>query len=171
MERAAFLLREVFEYDYADTAVIVSKSEVNTRQIVSRAKAQLQASAKTPPPPSAQAERLVEQFLAAAGSGDVKELLAILAEDAVVYSDGGGRVRAAGRPIISADHVSRFFIGIWPRLPVDTECRAAQVNGRPGILMYSQEEIFGAMSFDFEEGRVTNVYVVLNPEKLRHLKR
>jgi RNA polymerase sigma-70 factor (ECF subfamily) len=170
VERATFLLREVFGYDYADTAAIVGKSEVNCRQIVRRARAQLEAKPRTPPPPpSEQAERLVEQFLAAAESGEVKELLALLAEDAVVYSDGGGKVRAAGRPIISADHVSRFFTGIWPKLPADTEWRNARINGRTGLLMHSQGEIYGACSFDFTEGLVRNVYLVLNPDKLRHL--
>lgn len=169
VERAAFLLREVFEYDYADTAAIVCKSEVNCRQIVSRARAQLQATAKAPPPPSEQAHRLVEQFLAAAGSGDVKELLSMLAEGATLYSDGGGRVRAAGRPIISSDHVSRFVAGVWPRLPEDTVWRLAAINGRQGVLMYSQGEIYGALSFDWSAGQIRNLYMILNPEKLKHL--
>lgn len=169
VERATFLLREVFQYDYADTATIVGKSEVNCRQIVRRAREQLHANPKTPPPPSAQAERLVEQFLAAAETGEVKELLALLAEDVTVYSDGGGRVKAAGRPIISADHVSRFLTGIWPRLPADTDWRPARINGRSGFLMRSQGEIYGVLSFDLTDRRVQNIYLILNPDKLRHL--
>lgn len=169
VERATFLLREVFNYDYADTAAIVGKSEVNCRQIVRRARAQLQASPKSTPPPSEQAHRLVEQFLAAAETGEVKQLLAMLAEDATVYSDGGGRVKAAGRPIVSADHVSRFFVGIFPRLPEDTDWRPTLINGRTGMLMYSKGEIFGACSFDFAGGLVRDVYMILNPEKLRHI--
>ncbi|MDB6153762.1 MAG: polymerase subunit sigma-70 [Chthoniobacteraceae bacterium] len=169
VERAAFLLREVFEYDYADAALIVNKSEVNCRQIVRRAREQLQANPRTPPPPSAQAERLVEQFLAAAETGEVKELLALLAEDATVYSDGGGRVKAAGRPIYSADHVSRFLTGIWPRLPSDTDWRPASINGRSGFLMHSKGVIYGALSFDLANQRVRNIYLILNPDKLRHL--
>ncbi|MES2573244.1 MAG: RNA polymerase sigma-70 factor [Verrucomicrobiota bacterium] len=169
VERAAFLLREVFEYDYADAALIVNKSEVNCRQIVRRAREQLQANPRTPPPPSAQAEQLVEQFLAAAETGEVKELLALLAEDATVYSDGGGRVKAAGRPIHSADHVSRFLTGIWPRFPSYTDWRPANINGRPGFLMYSLGVIYGALSFDLAEQRVRNLYFILNPDKLRHL--
>lgn len=170
VERATFLLREVFDYNYADTAAIVGKSEVNCRQIVRRARAQLEAQAKSPPPPNEQAERLVEQFLAATESGEMKQLLALLAEDAVIYSDGGGRVRAAGRPIISADHVSRFLIGIWPRLPADFEFRPATINGRTGILLHSQGELFGAFSFDIADALVQTIYIVLNPDKLRHMK-
>ena len=169
VERAVFLLREVFGYNYAETAAIVGKSEVNCRQIVRRARVQLQANQKPATPPNEQAHRLVEQFLAAAATGEVEQLLALLAEDATVYSDGGGKVRAAGRPIISADHVSRFFIGIWPRLPGDTDWRSAMVNGKPGYLMYSKDEIYGACSFDVGDGLVKNIYMVLNPEKLRHI--
>jgi len=169
VERATFLLREVFGYDYSDTAAMVGKSEANYRQIVRRARLQLEAQPKSPPPPNEQAHRLVEQFLAAAESGEVKQLLALLTKDAIVYSDGGGRVKAAGRPIISADHVSRFFVGVWPRLPADTEWRAASINDRTGMLMYSQGEIYGACSFDFADSQVRHVYLILNPDKLRHI--
>jgi len=168
VERAAFLLREVFDYDYAETAAIVGKSEVNCRQIVRRARGQLQANPRTPPP-SAQAERLAERFLAAAGTGEVKELLTLLAEDVTVYTDGGGRVRAAGQPILNADHVSRYFVGIWPRLPDVADWRPTAINGHSGYLIYSQGEIYGAISFDLVDGRVQNVYLILNPDKLRHL--
>lgn len=170
VERAIFLLREVFGYDYADTAAIVGKSEVNCRQIVSRAKNHLQAGSKTPPPPpNEHAQLLVEQFLTAAETGEVKQLLAMLVEDAVVYSDGGGKVKAAGRPIISADHVSRFFAGIWPRLPADTEWRPALINGRTGMLMKTKGEVYGACSFEIAGEKIRKIYMVLNPEKLRHL--
>ena len=169
VERATFLLREIFNYDYADTAAIVGKSEANCRQIVRRARAQLQASPKTSPPPSEQAHRLVEHFLAAAETGEVKQLLAMLVEDAVVYSDGGGKVKAAGRPIVSADHVSRFFAGIWPRLPADTEWRPAVINGRTGMIMQSKGEVYGACSFEIAGNLIRNIYMILNPEKLRHL--
>jgi RNA polymerase sigma-70 factor, ECF subfamily len=169
VERAVFLLREVFGYDYVDAAAIVGKSEANCRQIVRHARMQLEASPKTAARPSEQAQELVEQFLAAVETGEVKKLLAMLAEDAVMYSDGGGRARAAGRPIVGADHVSRFFVGIWPRLPEDIEWRLASINGRPGFVMYSREEVVKVCSFDFVDGRVRNVYFVVNPDKLRHL--
>ena len=168
-ERAIFLLREVFSYDYAAIATIVGKSEANCRQIVSRAKAHLRAEKKPPAPPSEQAQLLVAQFLSAANTGEVKQLLAMLAEDAVVYSDGGGKVKAAGRPIVSADHVSRFFVGIWPRLPADTEWSPALINGRTGLLMRTKGEVYGACSFEIEGEWIRNIYMVLNPEKLRHL--
>ena len=169
VERAVFLLREVFDYDYADTAAIVGKSEVNCRQIVRRAKAQLQARPQPSSAPTAQVHRLVEQFFNAAETGKVEELLAMLTEDVTVYSDGGGRVRAAGRPIVTANHVSRFLVGIWPKLPRDTEWRTASVNGCCGALLRSQGEIYGAFTFDVVGEQFRNVYLIVNPEKLRHL--
>lgn len=168
VERATFLLREVFDYDYADTAMIVGKTEVNCRQIVRRARAQLAATPKAPVPPSEQARLLVERFLEASQSGEVQRVLDLLVKDAVVYSDGGGRVKAAGRPIQSADHVSRFFTGIWPRLPAGTVWKMAVINGRAGVLLFSAGDVFGACSFDFDGDRISNVYMVLNPDKLRH---
>jgi RNA polymerase sigma-70 factor (ECF subfamily) len=169
VERATFLLREVFDFDYSDTAAIVGKTEVNCRQIVRRARAQLAVTPKNPVPPSEQARELVERFLEATQSGEVQRVLDLLVEDAVVYSDGGGRVKAAGRPIRSAGHVSRFLVGIWPRLPADTVWKPAAINGRSGVLLYSQGEVFGVCSFDFDGDRVSNMYIVLNPEKLRHI--
>lgn len=168
VERAVFLLREVFDYDYVDIAPIVGKSESNCRQIVRRAKAQLIATPPAPPP-NEQAHRIVEQFLEATASGEVSDLLALLAEDATLYSDGGGRVAAAGRPIHSADHISRFFVGIRDRRPAETMVRHVQINGRPGVLMSSGGQIYNAVSFDLDGERVRNIYIVRNPEKLRHL--
>ncbi len=169
VERAAFLLREVFDYDYADTATMVGKSEANCRQIVHRARTQLQAHPKSPGPASKFSDLLVDQFLASVQTGNVQELLGLLAEDATIYSDGGGRVRAAGRPISSADHVSRFLLGIRRNLPEDLDWRPATINGRPGLLMVSQGGIFGACSFDFAQDRMRSIYIISNPDKLRHL--
>lgn len=169
VERAAFLLREVFSYDYAETAEIVGKSEANCRQIVHRARTQLQARPSSPLPPTEQAHRLVEQFLAAARTGQVQNVLELLTEDAALLSDGGGQVRAAGRPILSADHVSRFIAGVWHRLPPETQIEFALINGRPGFFTRTGSAISRACSFEFEGTLIRRIYLVLNPEKLRHL--
>jgi RNA polymerase sigma-70 factor (ECF subfamily) len=168
-ERAVFLLREVFDYDYADIAAIVDKSEVNCRQIVRRAKTQLQAHAQPPSPPTAQARRLVEQFLAAAATGEVDNVLALLADETVLYSDGGGRVKAAGRPIAGADRVSRFLLGIWPRFAAGMDIRFVDINGNSGCVMSSQGQVHYAFSFEIAGDRLRNIYIMCNPEKLRHL--
>lgn len=131
VERAAFLLREVFDYDYADIATIVGKSEANCRQIVRRAKASLQMPDRPPQPPTELAQKAVEKFVAATTSGQVDELLALLAEDVTFYSDGGGKVRAAGQPIHSADHVCRLLVGIRRLLPPDFPILSVPALGEP----------------------------------------
>jgi RNA polymerase sigma-70 factor, ECF subfamily len=169
VERAVFLLRNVFDYDYSEIAEIVNKNETNCRQIASRAKARLEQSAGPQTPPSRRAERIVQQFLAARSGGSVSDLLALLTEDATLYADGGGRVPSAGRPIRTADNVSRFLIGIRDRLPKDAEVRLARVNGQVGALIIAEGRLTDVMSFDIEAGRVRAIYIVRNPEKLRHL--
>jgi RNA polymerase sigma-70 factor (ECF subfamily) len=168
-ERAVFLLREVFDYEYAEVAAIVGKTEANCRQIVRRAKAQLQATPRVPAPPTEQARKLVEEFLAAAASGKVDDVLALLAEETTVYSDGGGRVKAAGRPILGADHVSRFLLGIWPRFVDAMERRLVNINGCPGLVMQSEGKVHYAFSFELAGDRVRNIYIICNPDKLQHL--
>ncbi len=168
-ERAVFLLREVFDYEYADVAAIVGKSEANCRQIVRRAKVELQANARPAAPPTEQARQLVEAFVAASASGDVKNVLALLAEEPIVYSDGGGKVKAVGRPIRGQDFVSRFFVGIWPRFMPQMERRFVDVNGGHGIVMSSQGQVHYAFSFEIADGRVRAIYIISNPDKLRHL--
>ncbi|MDI1314175.1 RNA polymerase sigma-70 factor, partial [Prosthecobacter sp.] len=171
VERAVFLLHEVFDYSYAETATIVGKTEVNCRQIIRRSKASLLTSPTPPQPPNEQARRVVEQFAHATSTGQIDQLLDLLMEDVTVYSDGGGKVKAAGLPIRNADRVSRFLIGIRRLLPADMACRFATVNGKPGMLMISGGQIYGAYSFDLIGERVRNVYGIWNPEKLRHLAR
>src|SRR5262249_45145245 len=147
----------------------VGKTEANCRQIVRRAKQQLLATPPSAPAPSAQARRVVEQFVNATVTGEVNDLLALLTDDATLYSDGGGQVVAVGRPIEGADHISRFFVGIRRFRHTDTELRFVGINGRPGVLMISDGRIFNAISFELAGDRVRNIYIIRNPEKLRHL--
>lgn len=168
VERAVFLLREVFDYDYDDIAGIVGKTESNCRQIVRRAKASL-PNRETPTAPSEQARRVVQQFLAATATGEVGDLIALLTDDATLYTDGGGRVASAGRPIHTADHIGRFFVGIRRHSEGGIEHQFMHVNGRPGALVRVQGRLDRAISFDFEGDRISAIYIVRNPEKLRHL--
>jgi len=168
-ERAVFLLREVFGYEYADVAAIVGKGEANCRQIVRRAKAELQAHTQPSEPPTEQARQLVEAFIAASASGDVKSVLALLAEEPTIYSDGGGKVKAVGHPIQGSDFVSRFLVGVWPRFLVQMDRQMVDINGSPGLIMRSHGRIHYAFSFEIADGRVRNIYIISNPDKLRHL--
>lgn len=170
VERAVFLLREVFDYDYADIAAIVDKSEANCRQIIRRAKSQLLMNSRPASPPSGQAQRVVEQFVAATTSGQVDDLLALLMEDVTIYNDGGGKVKAAGLPIHTADRVSRFLVGVQRKLPTDLQVRFTTINGLPGLLMFSQGQVYSAITFELIGDRIHNIYGIWNPDKLQHLK-
>ncbi len=170
VERAVFLLREVFDYDYPDISRIVGKSEANCRQIVRRAKASLPKTAEpAATPPDARASEVVQRFLAAARSGNVQELLAVLTEDATLYTDGGGRIAATGRPIVSADHVSRFFAGIRRKAKAPAEVRLARINGQDGALILQNGRLDRTMVFELRGDRVAAIYMVRNPDKLQHL--
>lgn len=165
-ERAVFLLREVFGYDYDEIAEIVGKSEANCRQLMSRAKRQLAQREPAPSKPVQGAEELVRRFLAACTSGQVGELLAVLAEDAVLYSDGGGRVRAAIRPILGATRISRFYAGLHERAFAGANVELATVNGEIGGVMRGRDGRVSVMAFAVEQNRIRAIYVIMNPEKL-----
>ena len=96
-------------------------------------------------------------------------MLALLAEESAVYSDGGGQVKAAGRVIIGADHVSRFLLGIWPRFTSAMERRLVDINGSPGLVMSLDGKVHYAFAFELANDRVKSMYIVCNPDKLRHL--
>ncbi|HTJ00472.1 MAG TPA: RNA polymerase sigma-70 factor [Dongiaceae bacterium] len=169
VERAVFLLREVFDYEYADIAAVVDKSEANCRQIIRRAKAELLIQPHPTGLPDARARRVVEEFMSATATGNMDNLLAVLTEDATLYSDGGGKVQAARHPIQTALRVSRFFKGIQPRWPADLTVRYVGINGRPGALMFSGGQIYNAVAFELQGNRVHRIFIVRNPEKLQHL--
>lgn len=170
-ERAVFLLREAFDYDYAEIARIVGKSEPACRKIVSRAKASFAQGARPDPVPSPQAEQVVQRFMAARESGNVSELLAVLTDNAVLYADGGGLVRSVLRPIVTAERISRFFAGVRKKAgnaatpkPIFTS-----VNGEIGVLSQRPDGHWTVNAFAFEGDRIRAIYTISNPDKLRHL--
>ena len=166
-ERAVFLLREVFDYRYGETAHIVGKSEANCRQIARRARESVAARRPRFEASAAQEERLMGSFLEACFSGDMEGLLALLSEDVILYSDGGGKTRAALNPIYGADKVARFFFGILRQVPPGFTVRRTQVNGRPGLIGYFGDgSPQNVATLDAAEGEIQALRLVLNPEKL-----
>jgi RNA polymerase sigma-70 factor (ECF subfamily) len=169
-ERAVFLLREAFDYDYAEIAQIVGKSEAACRKIVSRAKGHFAQGERASAAPSPQAEQVVQRFMTACATGNVGELLAVLTEDAVLYADGGGRVRSVLRPIRSADHISRFFAAIHRRFPSSAPVMITRVNGEVGTMTRRADGNLSISAFAFEGDRIRAIYTVSNPEKLGHVR-
>lgn len=169
-ERAVFLLREVFEYDYSEIGRIIDKNEANCRQMVRRAKEHLAEGKSRFHAVPSHHERLVQQFMETCRQGDTTGLLSLLNEDAVMYSDGGGKVPAAPQPVIGAAKVARFLIGVGKLIRADEEFRFAMINSAPGILRYQHGRLIQTTALDVVDGRITAIYVVRNPEKLQHVK-
>jgi RNA polymerase sigma-70 factor (ECF subfamily) len=167
VERAVFLLREVFDYDYGEISRIVGKSEANCRQIARRARESVAARRPKFEASAEQEERLMGSFLEACFSGDMEGLLGLLSEDVILYSDGGGKTRAALNPIYGADKVARFFFGILRQVPPGFTVRRAQVNGLPGLVGYFGDgSPQNVATLDVAEGEIQAIRLVLNPEKL-----
>ncbi|BBL79719.1 DNA-directed RNA polymerase sigma-70 factor [Rubrobacter xylanophilus] len=170
VERAVFVLREVFDYDYAEISRIVGRSEANCRQISRRAREAVAARRPRFDPVPGQGERLVRRFVEACMSGDMEGLLELMSEEITLWTDGGGRVRAARNPIHGPDRVARFLLGVIPEAPEGLEIRFARVNGQPGLITYHPDgSPQGAATFDISGGRIAAIRFVVNPEKLRSI--
>ena len=166
-ERAAFLLRSVFDYEYAEIAVVLGKPEVTVRQIVSRARRRME-----PDGPrrfhasAARADGLAERFVAACRAGDVKAVESMLAEDAEVHSDGGGKASAARVVIRGRDRAARFLTGVF-RKRWYHEIESTLVNGEPGLVFKFGGQVASVLSIRIDAG-VRAVYITVNPDKLTH---
>jgi len=165
-ERAAFLLRTVFDYDYAQISEVVDQPEATVRQIVRRARHRLGLDAKRRFPTStAHADALAERFIAACRAGDVKTVEGMLAEDAELHSDGGGRVSAARAVIRGRERVARFLAGVFSRKRRNCEMHPTTVNGEPGVVFVSGRTVVQVTSLAITTD-VRTVYIIVNPDKL-----
>jgi RNA polymerase sigma-70 factor (ECF subfamily) len=170
VERAAYLLRRVFDYDYAEIADVLGKSEANCRQLVSRAEGHVLERRPRFEPDPAEAGRVTDAFLQACASGDLGRLVQLLTDDAVLYSDGGGKARAALAPIHGADRIARFLLGIRTKWPADMEVHRARVNGRPGLVATLRGQPLAVWTFDLDGPRIRSCFVVSNPDKLTRVR-
>ena len=171
IERAVLLLHDVFDFDYAEIARIVDKSEANCRQLLSRAKKHVVADEARFDADREQAARLTQRFTDAASAGDMEGMLAVLAEDITLWADGGGKVPGAAlRPIHGADAVARFVIGRTTQFATaERTTRPAQINGQPGFVVYASGRPLTALIFHVRDGRIRAIYAVGNPDKLRNV--
>jgi RNA polymerase sigma-70 factor, ECF subfamily len=166
-ERAVFLLHDVFAYDFASIGEIVGESEAYCRQLAKRARAHMAERRPRFAAEPSQRERLTAQFLHAVSEGDMPALIATLTDDATVFSDGGGKVNAARKPVVGREKVARFLTGIARLAPVGTEYRIEAINGQPGIVTVIDGAVVNVVTFAFAETGIRTVYIVVNPDKLR----
>ncbi|RZU17899.1 RNA polymerase sigma-70 factor [Streptomyces sp. BK239] len=170
LERAVFVLREAFGYPYAEIAAVLDRSEPAVRQLAGRARRHVEERRPRFTVDPAQRRELTERFLAAATEGDLEGLMALLAPDARLVGDGGGKVQASLRVLRSADHVARFIVGVARRGLPDASFRFLEVNGGPAVLTLSGGEPDTVLQLDVADGRVRVVYVIRNPDKLHALR-
>jgi RNA polymerase sigma-70 factor (ECF subfamily) len=171
-ERAVLVLRDAFDYSFAEIAGIVGKSEDNTRQILSRARRHVDEERPRFDPDPEQRFALAGRFLQAARDGDREGLLAMLAPDAVLTGDGGGKAIAIGRPLVGAEPIARALRSFAVRGDEywHVQLEPALVNGQPGFRTLDAEgRLMNVLSVDIAGGRVVRIYSVLNPDKLGHL--
>ena len=168
LERAVFVLREVFGFGYAEIAEATDRTQSAIRQVAHRAREHVQARRPRVATPDVSRDEVAGRFLLAARTGDLQQLMDVLAPEVVLLTDGGGKVRAALRPIEGADKVARFLLAVAPpetRLDIEW----STVNGAPAVLVLVDGELDSVASMDTEGDRVTRIYLVRNPDKLAAL--
>ena len=172
-ERAVFVLREVFGFDYDEIVEAVGKPAPTVRQIAHRAREHVRARRKRYPPGQAVDPRrnaeITAQFLATAASGDVDALMAMLAPDATWTADSGGKVSAARRPVVGADRVARGIAGLMSKAGADLRVEMVTCNSAPAVLLYLGEGLEAVITVEIADDKITNFYVMRNPEKLTTL--
>lgn len=169
VERAAYLLRRAFDFEYDEIAEVLEKSPTNCRQLVSRAEERIHERRPRFEVNRDDAERIANEFLQACTTGDLDNLVGLLATDAVAYSDGGGKATAARVPVLGSLRVARFFIGITKKAPPGSRFQAVRVNGQPGLMVVSGGQRLSVVTFDIADGKIAHCFVIRNPDKLARI--
>ena len=170
LERAAFLLHDVFDMPFADVAAMLDRTEVACRQLATRARRAVREARPAPAAPPDHHARLLSAFSEAVASGDISRLAGLLREYAVAVTDGGGRKTAALNPIMGADKVARFFLALAAKnADRDIRIEPAMINGTAGALLYMDGEVDHTISVAIDGDRIAAIYIVRNPDKLRHV--
>jgi RNA polymerase sigma-70 factor (TIGR02957 family) len=172
-QRAAFLLREVFEYPYAEVAEFIGTDVDSTRHLVARARNHVRERRPRYHASRRQREELTQRFFAAAEQGDLPALEALLAQDVALHADGGGKVPALARPIHGRQRVARTLsAGIPAMARHGVRIHVTEVNGQPGaVVIDAQNRLVAVMGLDIADGQIQTIHAIANPDKLRHLDR
>jgi RNA polymerase sigma-70 factor (ECF subfamily) len=170
LERAAFLLHDVFDIQFAEVAQMIDRTEVACRQLATRARRAVRETRPAPPAPPDNHARLLSAFSEAVVSGDVSRLAGMLREDAIALTDGGGRKTAALNPIKGADKIARFFVSLAAKnTDRNVRIEPAVINGILGALIYIDGKVDHSVSMAIDGERIAAIYIVRNPDKLRHV--
>ncbi|PEJ08084.1 sigma-70 family RNA polymerase sigma factor [Bacillus wiedmannii] len=169
VERVVFILREVFSYEYEEIASIVDKSSANCRKIFQRARKSILDKPKHSTLSTKKMAAYVEKFVSSLQCGDAQGMLEVLKTDAILKADGGGKATTAIHPIYSADRIIRLFFGIGKKFPEEYNVDYKMVNGAPGVIVKVNNKVTYVLSFTFENEKISNIYMMVNPEKLMHL--
>ncbi|WP_102877233.1 RNA polymerase sigma factor SigJ [Phaeobacter inhibens] len=171
LERAAFLLHDIFDSSYGDVASALNRSPEACRQLATRARRKVQALRPDPPSRPDQGGALTEAFFRASKTGDMTALTRLLSNDVQLISDGGGKATAALNPIYGRDKVLRLLAGLARKghYTAPDQWRLCQLNGLPAILSRGEDGILQATSLEIRDGRIARIYVTRNPDKTRHL--
>ncbi|WP_341278668.1 RNA polymerase sigma-70 factor [Paenibacillus sp. FSL H8-0537] len=172
-ERAVFVLREALSFDYAAIAEMTGKSEMNCRKLLSRARGKMGVTEQELAGAGAVSDEWAQQFLSALSEGKVDTVLSMLASDAVLLSDGGGKVSAAIRPIQTSEHVARFLLGVIRKASEGEggrfDIKITQLNGQTAIMFKQQERVTSAVFLHIKKGLLQNIYIIRNPDKLERM--
>ncbi|GIE93396.1 RNA polymerase sigma-70 factor [Paractinoplanes rishiriensis] len=172
LERAVFVLREVFDFSHAEIAAAVERSEPSVRQAAHRAREHVRARRPRFAADPARQRAVTERFVAAATGGDLNALLDLLAPDVTVWTDGGGKVRHAPRPVTGAQRVAAWFatlgtVSYEGVAPADMHAEIVEINGAAGLLFRGPDRVVATITFDIgPDGRIVTIYNVANPDKL-----
>ena len=170
LERAAFLLHDVFDIQFVEVAQMIDRTEVACRQLATRARRAVREARPAPPAPPDNHARLLSAFGEAVVSGDVSRLAGMLREDAIALTDGGGRKTAALNPIRGADKIARFFVSLAAKnTDRNVRIEPAVINGILGALIYIDGKVDHSVSMAIDGERIAAIYIVRNPDKLRHV--
>jgi RNA polymerase sigma-70 factor (ECF subfamily) len=170
-ERAVFLLHEVFDYPFSEIGVVLSKSPATCRQIFHRARQALQDKRTRFVPEPQRQRQLLLRFLSASQAGDMAALTNLLAQDAVSWSDGGGKVQTNLKPIYGQQAVARFWLNVTRKNQLALTFKEAEINGSPAIVFFDGDRLAGVISLTLSTVGIEEIYALLNPEKLAYLQK
>lgn len=173
LERAVFVLKEVFGFSHAEIAEAVERSEAAVRQAAHRAREHVRARRPRFTADRSRQREVMERFFAAASGGDINTLMELLSPDVILWTDGGGKVRQALKPVVGAQTVASWFAAIGTVTyqgvqPADMRAELVEINGGPGMVFSAPDRVIATITFDFDAaGRVTAIHNVANPDKLQ----